>query len=264
MNIIIRKSSLMKSSTIIKVMGSLSLLFLSITISIACSCVWPFPTPQHFCRSVNENSNIILAEVVEKPEWFAMEVKVIEDINLETGTDTITVLGQDGFNCGEWLEDFLVGDTLVLAVSNGEYFEVSTNQTYHWFLNICGLHYLRYSNGIVTGDIDFDESSISYEEFSEDIMNCIDLSSSTDEYLSEGDLIISPNPAFDYIDLYFENFQSVDYLFDIVDISGQVIKSNVKVDAPISRVELNDMNPGVYFLRSKNSEKLITKKFIKI
>ena len=252
----------MKNLLLFKTILCVCVTFFSNVSLLACSCAWD--VPDHFCRSVSESNHIVLAVVTEKPEWYAMDVKIIDNLNLQTDSDTITVLGQDGFNCGEWLEDFLIGDTLILAVDNGEFYEVMTNDTYNWFLGNCGLYYLRYTDGMVLGDVDFGEELISYLDFSEGIENCMDLSSSTDDHLAEIELNISPNPALNYIDVNFENDRGVEYLFDILDVSGRVLKKDIIVNASDHRISLDDISPGVYFLRSRNTSELVAKKFIKI
>lgn len=252
----------MNSSFVLKFSFSVSLIVMSMTISFACSCIWE--VPEHFCRTVDENDHIVLAVVTAKPEWFAMDVEVLDNLNLQTNSDTITVLGQDGFNCGEWLEDFIIGDTLVLGIRNGEFYESSGNYAYSWFIGFCGLNYLRYSNGTVVGNVDFDTDSISLERFIDSIMDCIELSSSTDDYELEKDILLSPNPTSDYLNIYIESVSRVEYYFDIIDISGKVVQKDIMMNTSNKIIDINNISSGVYFLRSKNTTEIITKKFIKI
>ena len=253
----------MKNSLFFNLCLSISLVLLSVAISLACSCVWPIPA-EHFCRSVNESDHIVLAVVTAKSEEYEMEVKVIDNLNLQTSEDTISILGQDGFNCGEWLNDFLIGDTLVLGLQNGQFFEISTNVSYDWFISICGLHYLRYSNGMVLGEIDFGEDSISYEIFADEILDCMELSSSIDDGIIESELTLSPNPTSDYLNININFNQRVEYYFEILDISGTTIRRDIKIDAANNRIDVSYMSTGVYFLRSRNTPEVATKKFIKI
>ena len=43
-------------------------------------------------------------------------VEVIENLHKPIPYDTITILGQDGLNCGEWLDKFSISDTLLLSL----------------------------------------------------------------------------------------------------------------------------------------------------
>lgn len=235
---------------------------ITIATTVACSCAWV--TPEHFCRSILETNYVILGVVLEKSQWYSMEVQVLEDIHLQSDEDTISILGQDGFNCGEWLEDFLVGDTLILGLGRGTFYEIETNEQYEWFLGNCGLYYLRYSNGIVEGGIDFEAQSQSYEDFKSGIMNCINLSSSTKDYLDNEDIALLPNPTNGHLDILIENSNRIEYTFDIIDITGKVVLPSILVQDLRTSIDLTDLNSGVYFLRSRNTLKVVTERFVKI
>ncbi|MFH2140929.1 MAG: PKD domain-containing protein, partial [Bacteroidota bacterium] len=69
---------------------------------------------------------------------------------------------------------------------------------------------------------------------------------------------IYPNPAKDI--LYIENSSNYNsFKIEIISISGQVIKSDV-LDSPKNAIDIDDINPGVYFINIFNDEvKYITK-----
>lgn len=141
----------------------------------ACSCAWEIP--EHFCRTVQESDYNVLAVVTEKTEWLTMDIKVLDIINQNVEDENITVLGRDGFNYSVWLEDdFIVGDTMIISLLTGEFGNAENDSTHIWFIYFCGLNY---SNGMVTGNIDFDISEQPHDDFKDEIPNCIDLSSLT-------------------------------------------------------------------------------------
>ncbi len=241
---------------------TLHLFVFSVASSIACSCVWN--VPDHFCRSVRVTDHIMMAVVVEIPHTYSMDVNVIEDINLTSNSDTISVLGQDGLNCGENIGNFEIGDTVILALSNGSTQDAQDGNSFEWSIGACGLYYLKYSNGVVEGDIDFGVASQSYENFKSGIMNCAELSSSTTDYLNKDDLRLLPNPANNFLDIFIENSNGSEYTFDILDISGTIVSSDILVKGLYRRVDLTAMSSGMYFLRTRSTLKVVTARFIKI
>ena len=188
---------------------------ITLATTVACSCAWV--TPEHFCRSILETNHVMLGVVLEKSQWYSMDVQVIEDIHLQSDEDTISILGQDGFNCGEWLEKFEIGDTLILALYNDQFYDAVDNNPFGWHLGNCGLFYLRYSNGMVEGEIDFGIMSKPYEDFKSNILSCLDLSSSTSNYLKKKELIINPNPSFDFIEVNVDDANTDEYTYEIID-----------------------------------------------
>ena len=234
----------------------------TIASSIACSCGWN--TPEHFCRSINETEHVVLAVVLDAPEWYYMEVDVIEDINLVTGADTISILGQDGLNCGANIGNFEIGDTVILALYNGYTEDANDGNSFDWSLGGCGLHFLKYSNGIIQGNIDFGMVSQPYEDFKSGILNCAELSSSTKDNLNKADLFLMPNPVSNRLDIFIENSNDSEYNFDILDISGKVVYPNIYIQGALKSVDLSDLDSGIYFLRTRSTLDVVSKKFIKI
>lgn len=254
----------MKALYLFRLRLGIYLSIITLATTVACSCAWV--TPEHFCRSILETNHVILGVVVEKPQWYSMDVQVIEDIHLQSDVDTISILGKDGFNCGEWLEKFEIGDTLILALYDGEFYDAVDNSPFGWHLGNCGLFYLRYSNGMVEGAINFGEEAQMYDDFKSDIMTCIDLTSSTDIFEDKFYLQVQvrPNPTADYIDIIIDGSNTIAFSFDVLDLSGNVIRSNIIITDKNKRIDLTNVDPGIYFLRSKNTSENITKKFIKI
>jgi hypothetical protein len=60
--------------------------------------------------------------------------------------DTIVVLGEDGLNCGEMLDQFRYGDTLFLALKSSPY-QHFEKDTFYLESSTCGVHFLKVTNG---------------------------------------------------------------------------------------------------------------------
>jgi len=74
---------------------------------------------------------------------------------------------------------------------------------------------------------------------------------------------LSPNPADYYIDLYIEtqNFVSMPQV-EIYNAMGQWIKT-VELQSPSTRISLDNMSSGLYFVRISSEGTMVTKKFVK-
>ena len=144
----------------------------------ACSCAF---TIEYFCESVSETEHIFLGEVTQKINGYGMTVDVIENVFNQIPDQSIDILGQDGVNCGEYLDDMSVGDTLLLAV-NAEYWSTDwsphLSQDFSWFLLGfgCGRRYLSYEDGQLNGPITPDVSTMSYSDFQDDLIPCLESS----------------------------------------------------------------------------------------
>ncbi|MCO6491900.1 MAG: T9SS type A sorting domain-containing protein [Phaeodactylibacter sp.] len=80
----------------------------------SCSCGGPYNTV--FCQSVSAGRHIIRGELVERTHPSFARVAVLENIDRDVSYDTITIMGQDGVNCGESLYLLSEGAEYVLAL----------------------------------------------------------------------------------------------------------------------------------------------------
>jgi len=231
------------------------ILFFSLTFqsfAIACSC---FPYEPVFCRIAHTGHNIVRATVISHPDFNLMEIKIIEDINNEITEDTVMVLGQDGLNCGESLNQFLIQDTLILALRY-----VTFNGTDYWYLEgFCGLHFLRYKDGMVTGQITDTLTEQPLQDFKDNLFTCLDMQLPTEDILSKKEnLNVFPNPVTStlHIETNLKNILEI----DIFNAGGQLI---IKKQNEFSEINTNDLNKGIYFIRVKTSKGILTRKFLK-
>jgi hypothetical protein len=129
--------------------------------SFGCDCA---PSPDNFCQSLRYNEHVALVKVVANNGLF-MDVVILDEIWNSFSEDTITVIGQDGVNCSQWLSIFNLTDTLILGLQDWDMVDTFN-------LSACGMYYLSYSGGQVTGNINPSSSSESYPAFKADLATC--------------------------------------------------------------------------------------------
>ena len=86
------------------------------------------------------------------------------------------------------------------------------------------------------------------------------LQTGIDQYTNTEDLLIFPNPAKNYIQVYaarddhykFKNFQ-------ILTIDGKIIKEG-RLES--ERIDISDLNKGLFLLSIKTDERIFTKKIV--
>lgn len=196
------------------------LIFLFINIynnALACSCGYYEPV---FCRELREDENVlkVVIEEIYDINYYGfidkMRVKVLEDIHLTTSHDTLLIIGQDGFNCAEYLDQFNISDTLIL----GTYIQNDTAMSY---LNGCGLSFLRFQNDTIYGQITDDLTVQTIEDFKANLFTCIDLQVPLED-LNENDIKIYPNPFTDKVKVEFS--ESISKL-ELIDLNGKILQT---------------------------------------
>lgn len=229
----------------------LTFLFLTCTykFSNACTCA-SFGGP--FCRILQESNHVILGEIIGKPHEHDVVVKIIENINQEIAKDTIKVLGQDGFNCGESLDQFQVGDTIIYGLFKWDMYDINNNELYNYYLDGCNVHFLRYREDKVEGFIDYDAMSKSYEIFKNKIEDCLDLSLGSSELNTSLKIITYPNPTEEV--LYVKSNNANINEIKIYSISGNKVLH--KEFSTISELKLDvfGLDSGLYMVEIRTSK----------
>lgn len=244
-----------KITSKIKLVILLILAFQNLGVSCHCGIYEPV-----FCRIANQGHNIIRAVVSDSTINSVMEVKLIENINNEIFGDTILIYGQDGLTCGETLTQFSLNDTLILALDEWE-----INGQEFWYLEgFCGVHFLRYEDGMVIGQITDSLTIQPLQEFKDNLFTCLEMEVPTDEVENlEHQISIFPNPI-------KENFQITSIQnkivgYEIFNSNGQQIEQrNFHKLLNIIDVNSNNLGNGVYYIRIITSKGILTKKILKI
>jgi hypothetical protein len=79
--------------------------------------------------------------------------------------------------------------------------------------------------------------------------------------LDKNDLIVYPNPAQTFVQVEFPDLGGLKTEIKIIDNSGRVLVDKL-VETQTTRIDINHISPGLYFIKMINSEINISKKFI--
>jgi len=227
--------------------------FLSQNELVACTCSSISPI---FCNNAKENHYIVQAVVNSFPEFELMEVTILENLHQEISEETIMVMGHDGLNCGELLEIFDPQDTLILALgiwSDGQ------NETF--YLDGCGRHYLNFENGLVTGQIINSITTQTLDEFRDNILNCIEITSSVENLQGE-EIRLFPNPNTDQFQIAMER-SSING-FEIYNANGkQMVSETLDYSVFNLTVKSTNLETGIHYIRIYTEEGILTKRFLR-
>lgn len=224
-----------------------------------CSCGYYINS---FCAGTpqwTDDFNIIAAKVTEPHHGTQyMTVDVVEQLVGDMSYDSITILGQDGWNCGELLNPFGLGDELILSLYPAV-FDPADNDTF--YLDGCVLTWLRINEGMVEGNIFESPSSMDYEVFKEDFMNCLDFTVSTDEVdVIEDGFSLQPNPVENEILIRSENLLIEKVV--IFSVQGHLLMEKDIPKQNEMQLNLKDWEAGIYLVSIQTKTESIVKRIV--
>ncbi len=156
--LVMKPSLLLKSFLFILSIGTYS-------VSSACTC---YESDINFYRSIEHPYNLTcLAVFISAHDnsnngsydltlgWYdkLIVVDTVGQFTSDIG-DTILIEGADGFSCGAWLPDSVLGDTFLFSLTLG-YHRPFEADSFH--LDGCGVHYKKMENGLFAG-LTFEEA----------------------------------------------------------------------------------------------------------
>lgn len=213
---------------------------------IGCSCE---PYIDNFCGIVGPGHYIVRLEITDSLDYHLRKGKVLDNLHMEIGEEEITILGGDGQNCGESLYNFLIGDTLILALS--------TYQEIYYLEGACGLHYLEYSNGKVYDKIYNTVDTMEYETFAGNLWECMSITKI--EEIEEA-IEIYPNPVSEILNIELnENINDI----EIYSLSGKLVLKKNKINSSKDEINISKIDTGIYYVKIRIREKEIIKRIIK-
>jgi hypothetical protein len=154
----------------------------------ACSCFGP----QTFCETMNPQP-----PQYPEPQWwtpdaivlvvkladveYGVDVKVVQSFSGDLQADTvIRVWGDCGLLCRHYVNGPANGDTLLWAIKHTDLMgngPCGTNfeQPQDWALSVCGVYWLNYDNGIVSGPLTVEgaNETVTLQEFSDLVNGCL-------------------------------------------------------------------------------------------
>jgi len=224
----------------------------------SCTCVY---APISFCAAADTSDIIIQAVVTGKPSNDFVEIKILENIHKEINADTILVLGQDGINCGQVLDIFNIGDTVIYSLYFDGLEDSENDETYFWYLDGCDVNYLRYEKDYVFGDLNATENAMSLTDFRHEILNCIDFNVSINDINDFSAIDVFPIPTHDVITID----SSKDIIEDIkvFNLSGLLLYQENDIRTSHFEIKTSHLKSGIYVLKIKTSQSMSTHKIVR-
>lgn len=218
--------------------------------STACSCL---PIGNSFCQTINADTSIVSIVMVKKlaSYHYGMHVECLVTLSGQTPADTILVWGDNGILCRGSTDNYLSGDTMILALQrcdmagntliNPQYpsgLELSTD----YQLSICGVYCLRVNYGIVQGPITApSQQLLVLNQFMS--QSCLLLGVSSGGVTDV--IIVGPNPATDQLFIQFTVLQKG--VFRMYNTAGQLVLT-APFNADRFNADLSRFQAGLYFV----------------
>ncbi|MCO6489975.1 MAG: T9SS type A sorting domain-containing protein [Phaeodactylibacter sp.] len=210
----------------------------------ACSCIY---ISDYFCPTAswfNDNAQgttLYIAQVrVTSIYGYHMDVEVVDNLQNTIPDSEVTILGQDGLNCNEWLGPFSEGGFYILAVYKSDWEEGVYD------LNGCGRFWLPVNGGQVEGNISEQTQEQSYAEFKHSVAQCAGLTPA--EEPDPAALLLYPNPTSGA--LFIDGLApGTSMAYTIYNSHGQLLRAG-QVDARVlAGLSLSGLPDGIYLLR---------------
>jgi hypothetical protein len=206
----------------------------------ACSCFGPYETD--FFKNVKPRHEVVFA-VVQKTDFSYEHHGLFAHTAYLTVLDTLSgartapgrtmvVTGQDGLNCGEILDEFHQGDTLVLALDKGFYYTYGMDTFY---LDGCRKQYHHFKTGGPDG--------VSISWLKERIRN---IRTGTLQRFTPDFWLVYPNPANDV--MYADDREKILQHVQVMDLSGRLLTVESIRSADKWIITTRGLLPGLYLL----------------
>lgn len=199
--------------------------------TLACDCYGP-PTfcgvqapPPPFWEYTPPDHNILGVKLGEVA--YGMDVLVLQVFsgNVSAG-DTIRVWGDCGSLCRRFVNTWADGDTVMWGVHDVDYqgntfCGTTYEQSGDYMITICGLNWLSYANGSVSGQITAEaEQSMTLAEFQSTLGACIDGTTGIHEPEATGQLLWDPAAQ----QLSWRGASAPEWI-DVIDMTGRTVVS---------------------------------------
>jgi len=225
--------------------------------SHACSC---FYISDYFCPTAswfNENApgtTFYIARVkVNRVEGFHMDVEVVENLQNTIPDNEITILGQDGLNCNEWLDPFSEGNFYIVAIYTSDW------EQGLYDLNGCGRFWLPIVGDKVQGNISENIAEQDYTVFKQSIAQCAGLTPT--EEPKPASLLLYPNPTSS--ELFIDGLPPEgNYDYTIYNYQGQLLRTGQVQGAPPPSLSLAGLPAGLYLLRLQAGKAVLTRRVV--
>lgn len=218
-------------------------------ILLGCSC----SGPDHFCKGIADDHNIVLVKVGKGTPKGIYSFTIIENLLNEIDSETIELQSSTGWNCEAPLHTFTPNDTMIFHLRPAH------ADTLDYSLTHCGVQYLYYSRGVVSGAISPNIEEVSYHEFKETMGSC---TGKEDDLLVRTKSAIYPNPVTNTFTLESKNDINK---IEVIDLVGNKFTPIFeKVDENTASIEITALPAGMYFMKIYGEETEEIVRFVKI
>ncbi len=207
----------------------------------SCTCM----NPSTYCETIQlHNSDLLLVGYKISDFYYGMKVKIVQVIDGLELRDTITVWGDIGFQCRHSSSSININDTIVFALHNcdlsGNVMGGNYEQTDHYQLSNCGVYFLNYSNGNITGSITNGFNILSLSNFIQTHTFC---SSVTSIKKIASRIHLYPNPVKDNFYLNIDGYNGL-IQTRIYAPTGRLLQNTNS-----TIISLKDYDKGIYLLK---------------
>jgi len=233
----------------------------------ACSCI----DFVYFCESVTEEAHVVRGEILNKYEIegvdefdikYYMDVLVVENILGELSVDTVSVLNA-GTSCDLSHEGFAIGDEVILNIDENSIDAFSGHPYVSPGGCATGLLMLN-EDGIVEGGIRSDLNAQSFEVFKSEIGVCSELTA-LDRWIEQLDkrLHVFPNPSSENVFVWISFPIEESGTYELYDALGKLLQQEAVNLGNRFKVKIQDYPIGVYFLKLKIRDQVLTRKVVR-
>jgi len=212
---------------------------------------------------------LVVKGVKTEDYYFGMRFKVLEVIRGTEEREIITVWGDNGALCRQYVGGYGESDTVILALHNTDFsgnvvigdHPEGLEQEGDYHLSVCGVYSLFYENGKVIGQITKGEEQImNFEEWQQ--LTCLDIvSGSTEVPPIQFELYPNPTDAQLFLQLQFANPNA--FQLSVYNAQGVKLIAEWLSDFPNqARIDTQHLPIGVYFLVISQNGISRTERFI--
>ena len=196
--------------------------------------------PPTYCETVQSYpADLLILGYKFEDNYHGMGIKVVQVLDGIENRDTLTVWGDNGILCRWYCAAFGMGDTLVFALHHCDTLGGSNlEKPDHYQISICGVYWLSYANGQVSGAIDIGVTSLGLNEFQQLNTSCAP--TGIEEHKQA--ISLYPNPTTGILTI-----EGIEGKTEVYDLYGRLVATTLS-----RTIDLSNATRGIYFLNTTN------------
>ena len=232
------------------------------TMAFACSCFGP----DNFCASVDPGAyfapDAVVLAVKQVDVAYGMHVKIVRSFSGPLDADdVITVWGDCGALCRWYTAAWSVGDTVLFALQETDLVGnticgTSYEQPQDYMISICGVYWLGYSNGMISGHLFPGQgtTTLTTAQFAVELAGCLAGTTGIDEAAIDP-LRITYRDGLPTLRMSVTSPVAL----TIRDASGRSTLERSWDGAPL---DVADLAPGIYLVEVRGGRERIARKVV--